>query len=156
MKHVQIFIACILINVLLQAQPVIDIEQQLKSPQPQKDIHAEAIITPGSEWTELGVYSVGKDSLFEDDHVHIEVINKHKVNFITDHDKLNFKGADEFQLIYGGHGPERQTYKIISYNNGLLLLESTFKIKGYYGFGQKAKRIYKETDTARYLWQKTN
>ncbi len=113
--------------------------------------NVRSILSSGSEWECIAYYDVLKDSMsIGPSPKNIMVLGKHKINYVTNEDKLTFNGKNAFKIQYGGRGPEIQAFEITYFDGTCLILESTIENKGYFN----GKLLYYEKRTVRYLWRK--
>jgi hypothetical protein len=107
------------------------------------------IFSVGSVWDCSVCYDVVRDS-FVFRSKELKVIRKHKVGYITQNDKLKYRGKGKIEIIFGGKGPERQIFVLRYFDGNCLILESTFAHEGRIN----GKKVYYKKQCYRYLFRK--
>ncbi len=137
------------LSLLLRAQSGVDewYVHLLKSDSLSKHDVREVLST-GSRWQRVAYYDVKKDTIVPELKELVQLQSRQSIDYVTDHDKLRFKGAKKFKVVYGGKGPEKQTFELKYFDGKNLVLQSTFSNKGY----MNGVLAYLEERTIRYVW----
>ncbi|CAG5083886.1 hypothetical protein CRYO30217_02321 [Parvicella tangerina] len=139
-----------MISSTLYGQGILPTKKDVKRAKKDTTINLKTLIDENDSWNYVAHYDYkSNDFLVRDSMLQITFIDTETVNYITPSDKLIIIDNDEFEIIYGGEGPERQTFELIHIQGNYLILESKIRNKGYVN----GKLVWKQKKKIRYLWE---
>jgi hypothetical protein len=150
MKSFLTSILIIFIASIGYGQSTVPSKKELKKVKVDPSYDASLLFEKHPNWEYIGFYDYKRrEYTLSDTFNEITFVNKTIVNWITPNDKLTFLSKNQFEIIYGGSGPERQEFNIITMIGNYLIVESKDTNKGYVN----GKLAFKQKKKVRYIWK---
>ncbi len=139
------------ISINTVAQYGVPTKRDLKRAKQDTNLTVDKMISEYKNWKVISLYNykTRKFHAKEASSQTVKIIDSSMVNYVTATDLLVVMSKTKFEIIYGGDGPEKQVFEIISFDGKYLILESKFTNEGYVD----GKRVWKQKVRARYLWR---
>lgn len=150
MKKTTSIIALILLGTLLYSQDKIPTKKELKKSKIDSSLNVSTLFNSNKKWEEVAKFDCYKNQyILIKKPAQISILNENTVNYITPADQLNVIDKNNFEIVYGGSGPERQTFTLITFVSKYLILESQFTSEGYVN----GKLAWERKSKFRYVWK---
>lgn len=151
MKKLTSTIVFILFGTFLYSQDEIPTKNDLKKAKIDTSLSVITLFKKYKNWEQVAKfdYKTRQYKIIESKPAQISILDEKTVNYITPTDRLNIIDKNSFEIIFGGSGPERVTYMLITAIGKYLILEAKSTSQGYLN----GKLVYEKKYKLRYVWK---